>query len=921
MTSRSISVHESPPEQDWHALSAAEALRRLDSQAEGLTPDEARARLARFGPNSLPPPRSRSVLMRFVAQFHNVLIYVLLAAAVVTAALGHWLDAGVIMGVVLVNALIGFIQEGRAEQAIASIRRMLSLQASALRGGQRVTVPAEELVPGDVVLLESGDKVPADLRLLAARGLRTEEAALTGESQPVDKAVDPVPADAPLGDRLCMAFSGTLVSSGRGRGVVVATGSRTELGRITRLLEQVEDTTTPLIRKMDAFARRLTVVILAVGIVLFGFGVAARGFGVDQMFLVVAGLAVSAIPEGLPAILTITLAIGVQNMARRKAIVRRLPAVETLGSVTVICSDKTGTLTRDEMTAARVVLAHTALEVDGVGYAPRGRFTATSGAVDPRQDVCLQALAHAGLLCNDAQVRESDGAWVAQGDPTEAALVTLALKAGVQDGALLRAHPRLDAVPFESEQRYMATLNADDGGAPWILVKGAPERVLGFCTRQLTPQGEAPLDEAYWHREIEATAAQGQRVLALARKRGRPGQSALAPEDAQCELTLLGLVGMIDPPREEAMHAVASCRNAGIRVKMITGDHAATAYAVGRRLGLGGDGPAISGRELEALGDDQLRDVVRMSDVFARVSPEHKLRLVQALQAEGEIAAMTGDGVNDAPALKQADVGVAMGIKGTEAAKEASDMVVADDNFASIAAAVEEGRTVYDNIKKAVLYILPTNGGEVSTIVVAVLVGMAMPITALQILWINMVTETTLSITLAFEKAESHVMQRPPRDPREPLLSGYLVWRIVLVSALLFAGTMAMFLWESARGSAIETARAAAVNALVVGEIAYLFSARFLQASSLSWDGLTGNRWVLVASALLIVLQLGFTYAAPMQALFGTAALDARAWGLIGAFGVAVFFAVELEKAVWRRLRPEGALPAAPALAPGRRSA
>ncbi|HEU5283023.1 MAG TPA: cation-transporting P-type ATPase [Burkholderiales bacterium] len=921
MSSRSITVGERPPQQDWHALSAEEALRRLDTRAEGLPIEEARARLARFGPNSLPPARTRGALMRFVAQFHNVLIYALLAAALVTAVLGHWLDAGVITGVVLVNALIGFIQEGRAEQAIASIRRMLSLRASVLRGGQRVTLAAEELVPGDVVLLESGDKVPADLRLFAARGLRTEEAALTGESQPVDKTVDPVAADAALGDRLCMAFSGTLVASGRGRGVVVATGQHTELGRITRLLEQVEETTTPLIRKIDAFARRLTIVILGVGIVLFGFGVAARGFRVDEMFMVVAGLAVSAIPEGLPAILTITLAIGVQNMARRKAIVRRLPAVETLGSVTVICSDKTGTLTRDEMTVARVVLAHTALEVDGVGYAPHGRFVAAGGVVDPRQDIGLQALAHASLLCNDARVLESGGAWVAQGDPTEAALVTLALKAGIHDGALSRAHPRLDAVPFESEQRYMATLNADEGGAPWILVKGAPERVLGFCSRQLGPHGEAPLDEAYWQRETEATARLGQRVLALARRRARPGQNALAPEEAQRDLTLLGLVGMIDPPREEAVQAVATCRSAGIRVKMITGDHAATAYAVGRRLGLAGDGPAISGPELEALGEDQLRDVVRMSDVFARVSPEHKLRLVQALQAEGEIAAMTGDGVNDAPALKKADVGVAMGIKGTEAAKEASDMVVADDNFASIAAAVEEGRTVYDNIKKAVLYILPTNGGEVSAIVVAVLAGLAMPITALQILWINMVTETTLSITLAFEKAESRVMQRPPRDPREPLLSGYLVWRIVLVSALLFAGTMGMFLWESARGSAIETARAAAVNALVAGEIAYLFSARFLQASSLNWDGLTGNRWVLVASAVLIALQLGFTYAAPMQTLFGTASLDARAWGLIAAFAVAVFFVVELEKAIWRRVRPDGGPRRAQALAPGRRSA
>ena len=915
MTRRAIDPAQSPPEKDWHALSASDTLHALDARTEGLTPQEVHARLSRYGPNSLPPPRGCGPLRRFLAQFHNLLIYVLLGAAIVTSVLGHWVDAVVIAGVVLANALIGFVQEGRAEQAIASIRRMLSLRANVVRSAERVNLPAEELVPGDVVLLESGDKVPADLRLLELRGLRVEEAALTGESQPAGKSLEAVAAEAALGDRLCMVFSGTLVAAGRGRGVVVSTGAHTELGRITALLEQVEETATPLIRKLDAFARRLTVVILGVSVVLFGFGVAARGFSVQEMFLVVVALAVSAIPEGLPAIVTIALAIGVQNMARRKAIVRRLPAVETLGSVTVICSDKTGTLTRDEMTAVRVVLAHTVLEVSGAGYAPDGGFSASCGTLDPAADACIRALVHAGLLCNDARVVRNGDTWAAHGDPTEAALVTLALKAGVREGELLKRHPRLDSIPFESEQRYMATLNAAPDGAPWVLVKGAPERVLGFCTHQLTAQGEAPLDEARWHTQVDAAAGLGQRVLALARKRGQPGQSTLSADDAQHGLTLLGLTGMLDPPREDAARAVASCQRAGIRVKMITGDHAVTAAAIGRKLGLGADVPAIRGSEIETLGDDQLRDVVRLRDVFARVSPEHKLRLVRALQAEGEIAAMTGDGVNDAPALKQADVGVAMGIKGTEAAKEAADMVIADDNFASIAAAVEEGRTVYDNIKKAVLYILPTNGGEVSAIIFAVLAGIAMPITALQILWINLVTETTLSITLAFEKAEAQVMQRPPRDPREPLLSAYLAWRIVFVSALLFAGTMGLFLWETQRGSSIETARAAAVNALVMGEIGYLFSARLLQASSLNWQGLTGNRWALVASAVLLALQLLFTHAAPMQALFGTAALDARSWGLVAAFGGAVFLAVELEKALWRGFHPRPE-----ALAAGQRS-
>ena len=880
---------------DWHALPPEQALAALESSQEGVTGAEARARLARFGPNRLPPPKGRSALARFFAQFHNLLIYVLLGAAALTGLFGHWVDALVILGVVLVNAVIGFVQEGKAEQAIAGIRRMLSLRALVVRDGIRSEIDAEGLVAGDIVLVASGDRVPADLRLLNAKSLRAEEAALTGESLPVDKSPAAVAADAALGDRLCMLYSGTLVVNGRGKGVVVATGGATQIGRISTLLAHVEEVSTPLIAKLDAFAGRLTLFILAASVALFLFGWQLRGFAPDEMFLVVAGLAVSAIPEGLPAILTITLAIGVQKMARRRAIVRRLPAVETLGAVTVICTDKTGTLTRDEMTVQRVVLAGERIEVTGAGYAPHGEFL-----VDGRRvalSPALVDLARAGLLCNESCVSERDGQWMVDGDPTEGALLTLAMKAGLRTGEEAAANSRLDIIPFESERQYMATLHATPEQGARIYLKGAPERVLAACNQQRDRVGLQPLDVEFWRRELHATAEAGMRVLAIASKPASPGQRTLDEGAALSGFTLLGLTGMIDPPREEAVAAIAACRQAGIRVKMITGDHAVTAQAIGRRFGLGGDG-AVVGAALASMSPETLRHTARTSDVFARVSPEHKLALVEALQAGGEICAMTGDGVNDAPALKRADVGVAMGRKGTEAAKEAADMVIADDNFASIAAAVEEGRAVHDNIKKAILYILPTNGGEIAAIVVAVLFGMALPITALQILWINMVTEVTLSVTLAFEAAEDHVMRRPPRSPDEPLISWQLVRKIGFVSLLLFAGTMGLFLWQLDRGASLGAARAAAVNALVVGEIAYLFNSRFLTASSLSWRGLTGNRWVLVASGGLLLLQLALTYLPPMQRLFGTAALDAAAWAVIGAFGAVVFLLVELEKAV-----------------------
>ena len=890
------------PRQDvaWHALPEREVLEKLDATAGGLSDAEARRRLELFGPNRLKPPPRRGPAARFLLQFHNVLIYVLLASSTVTAALGHWVDTGVILGVVIINAVIGFIQEGKAEKALDAIRNMLSLNAAVLRDGRRETIPAEQLVPGDVVILASGDKVPADLRLIEVKTLRIDEAALTGESEPVEKTLSAVDAAAPVADRACMAYSGTLVTYGYGAGVVVTTADATEIGRISGMLREVQELATPLIRKMGMFARWLTLVILGASAAVFAFGMLVRNYAADEMFLAVVGLAVAAIPEGLPAIMTITLAVGVQRMAQRNAIIRRLPAVETLGSVTVICSDKTGTLTRNEMTAQSVITADATYAVSGVGYAPHGGFEVGGGAVHPPDCPDLIDLARAGLLCNDAALSERGGAWYLEGDPTEGALLTLALKAGLDLGFEHKSAPRTDAIPFESEHRFMATLHHDHAGHVYTYVKGAPERVLEMCAFERLGGQARPLDVRAWHRRVEELADSGQRVLALAVRPLSDSARELAFGDVEQGLVLLGVVGIIDPPREEAVAAVAQCRAAGIRVKMITGDHVATGRAIGRALGIGDGARAIGGAEIETMDPAALRRVASKVDVFARASPEHKLRLVQALQSEGHIVAMTGDGVNDAPALKRADIGVAMGIKGTEAAKEAAGMVLADDNFASISHAVEEGRTVYDNLKKAILFILPTNGGEAGVIVLAILLGVALPITAVQILWVNMITTVTLSLAIAFEPAEANVMRRPPRDPREPLLSGFLVWRIVLVSVLLVGACFGLFLWELERGMSIEAARTVAVNMIVVGEMAYLFNSRYVYASVLSRKGLFGNRYVLIAIAVLLPMQLLFSYAVFMQGWFGTAGIDATAWSRIVACAAVLFGTVELEKAVMR---------------------
>ncbi|MDO8347122.1 MAG: cation-transporting P-type ATPase [Rugosibacter sp.] len=887
---------------DWHSLTEEEVLNLLPADHAGLSPKEAAQRLVQYGPNRLTPQKRRGPLLRFLLQFHNVLIYVLLASATVTALLAHWVDTSVIVGVVVINAIIGFIQEGRAEKAMDAIRRMLSPEATVLRDGRREVIAAEALVPGDIVLLQSGDKVPADLRLLSVKNLRLEEAALTGESTAVEKNISAVAAQAVLGDRYCMAYSGTLVVYGQATGAVVATADQTEIGHISAMLSEVQTLTTPLLRQMETFGRWLTGIILALAVLTFLFGWRVHHFALGDMFLAAVSMAVAAIPEGLPAVLTITLALGVQRMAKRRAIVRRLPAVEALGSVTVICTDKTGTLTKNEMTVQRVIAAAQVFEVSGTGYAPHGGFAIAGKEVDISEYTQVLDLLRAGLLCNDATLNEIEGQWHIAGDPTDGALIPLALKAGMDAAFEHGALPRTDHIPFESEHRFMATLHHDHAGHAFVFVKGAVEQVLAMCNRQRGLGEDVPLDLPYWHEKMTETGALGQRVLALAMKTVDGVQRELNFADMQDGYTLLGMVGISDPPRDEAIAAVRECRAAGIRVVMITGDHSDTASAIAAQLGVG-NGQALTGSELDALDESALCQAVRDVDVFARASPEHKLRLVAALQANGEIVAMTGDGVNDAPALKRADIGVAMGMKGTEVAKEAAEMVLADDNFATIAHAVEEGRTVYDNIKKAIVFIMPTNGGEAGMVLVAILFGMTLPITPVQILWVNMITAVTLALALSFEKSEPGLMQRAPRAADEAILTGFMIWRIAFVSLLLTGGPTALFLWESARGAGIEASRTVAVNALVVGEMAYLFNCRYLLEPVRTWRDFTGNPYVLLVIAILAVIQAIFTYLPFMQGLFGVAAIDASAWGRIFGFGVLLFVAVEVEKAVIRRIR------------------
>lgn len=880
-----------------HAMPVNVALAAVEGRPTGLSASEAAQRLDRYGPNRLSEPLRRRPILRFLSHFHNILIYVLLAAAAITAVLGHFVDTGVILAVVIANAVIGFIQEGRAEQAMDAIRQMLAPKSSVLRDGERSSIDSASVVPGDIVLLEAGEKVPADLRLIEATGLRIEEAILTGESVPADKGTKPVATGALIGDRSCMAFSGTLVTGGAGRGVVVGTGAATEIGRISGMLSKVETLTTPLVRQMDGFARWLTILILLIAAVLLVYGYFVGHLPFAELFMIVVGLSVAAIPEGLPAVLTITLAVGVQTMARRNAIVRRLPAIETLGSVSVICSDKTGTLTRNEMMVVTLASADHIYSVAGSGYAPEGSIRLADADIDPAEHELLVEFARASALCNDAALRCRDKAWNVEGDPMEGALKALVgkiMRHGPDPFADLR---RTDTIPFDAKHRYMAVLHHDHEEHACIHVKGAPERILAMCSAQRASDGSShAVDADYWHKRMDDIAAQGQRVLALAARSAAPGHTVLNPADLDGHMVLIGLVGLVDPPRPEAIAAVAECHGAGIRVKMITGDHAGTAAAIARQVGLQNPNRVLTGADLEEMNDVELATVVVDTDVFARTSPEHKLRLVTALQSHGLTVAMTGDGVNDAPALKRADAGIAMGQKGSEAAKEASELVLADDNFASIAAAVREGRTVYDNIKKVVSWTLPTNAGESATIIVALFLGMALPVTAVQILWINLITAITLGIALAFEPTEVNTMKRPPRSRNEPLLNGELIWHVILVSALFLAAVFGIYTYAIDKGHAPDLARTMALNTLVVLEIFHLFFIRNIYGTSLTWKAVQGTRVVWLCVIVVTLAQFAITYLPPLQQVFGTQAVPFLDGVLIVAVGAVFFAVIESEK-------------------------
>lgn len=884
----------------WHAAEPGDVIAKLGSSTtSGLDEAEAVRRLEEHGPNRLPEGRKRGPFMRFMAQMNNVLIYVLLAAGAGKLFLGEVMDASIIFGVVFINCLLGFLQEGRAEKALESIRNMLSPEAKTLRNGKMHLIPAENLTPGDVVLLQSGDKVPADVRIFEATNLRIEEAALTGESVPAGKSPEVVEEKAQVGDRRGMAYSGTLVVSGRARGIVVETGANTELGKINQMLGNVQTMETPLLRQIRQFGKALTAVILIVSAMAFAYGSLFLNEDFMHMFKAVVGIAVAAIPEGLPAIVTITLAIGVQRMARRNAIIRRLPAVETLGAVSRICSDKTGTLTRNEMVVTEAVTAGGHYEITGEGYAPEGDVLENGNKAEG--DPVLQLMGRVSVLCNESEIYEEEGRWKLVGDPTEGALLPFAAKAGLERAEEIVAHPRTAVVPFESEHKFMATLHGRI-----LLVKGAADVLLKRCAAQQVGEGIAELDTAFWEEANRQIASRGNRVLALA----WASDCSVPPDSLSAatlpgNLVLLGLVGIIDPPREEAIQAVRECHRGGIRVTMITGDHALTATSIARQLGIGDGKQFLTGMEIEQMDDEELERKCRRIDVFARTSPEHKLRLVRAIQSDGSVVAMTGDGVNDAPSLRQADVGVAMGIKGTEVSKEAAEMVLADDNFASITAAVREGRTVYTNIEKAILFMLPTNGGQAMTILSAILLGLTLPVTPPQILWVNMVVSITLALAIAFEPHESDVMRRRPRRVDKPLLEGFGVWRIAFISTLLLLFTFGAFFWMSAYLKApIELCRTVAVNALIIGQVFYLVNSRFLVDTSINLRVLAGNPWIPGSIAAIAVLQMAFTYLPFMQTIFGTAPLTLQMWGWLLLGGVVFFFVVELEKSFLRAWRP-----------------
>jgi len=910
----------------FHATPAADVLRNLGTDLQsGLTSAEAAARLAKYGPNVLPRAKGDTNLILLWRQINNPLIWVLIASGGV-AMVVDWSGDGiknglVILAVVLLNTLIGFVQEFKAGKAIEALSKMVPENVTAIRDGNKATLAAAELVPGDVVLLASGDKVPADLRLAAVRTLKIEEAALTGESVPAEKDTHVSPANAGVGDRTGMAFGGTLVTYGTATAVVCTTGSNTELGRISSLLDGTTDLQTPLTKALGTIGKYITIAIIIITAIMLVLGIwrtmnetgVAFGLAFRETIIFGIALAVAAIPEGLPAIVTIALAIGVQRMAARRAVIRKLPAVETRGSTTTICSDKTGTLTRNEMTVQALWTPRGNYEIRGVGYEPNGEILGSSGGdLRGKLPADVSDLLLAAALCNDASLVSEGTTHKITGDPTEGALVVAAEKAGIRVEAARKTHARLDAIPFESENQFMASLNHHPEASPRTTLKGAPEVVLKRCT---SAAGGGTLDPAAVLAEVTRLAAQGMRVLAVAAKPAHD-HGKLDMADVDGNFTLLGLQGMIDPPRTEAIAAIRICHAAGINVKMITGDHKETASAIGRQLNILGDAPAVTGAQLAEMDDAQLREVVKHTNVFARVAPEHKLKLVRALQQNNEVVAMTGDGVNDAPALKQSNIGVAMGITGTAVSKEASDIVLADDNFASIAAAVEEGRRVYDNLIKSLAFVLPTNLGLAMILMWAVaffpfvtapgsaVAELLLPMAPTQLLWINLVATVALALPLAFEAKEPNVMRRKPRKPDAPVLSGFIIMRTFGAAILMTAGAVGLFLWEyNTNGRTFEglaKAQTMAVTTVIMFQIFYMLNCRSLR-DSIFKIGLFSNPPIFIGIGALLVLQAVFIYAPFMHTIFSTAPLSAKDLLIATVVGMTILPVISAEKILRNR--------------------
>lgn len=895
----------------WHSLTVEQVTTMLNADNEkGLSQSEASNRLQKFGANTISVKKEKSSLVSLLLQFKQPLVLILVIAGSITAVLQEWVDTGVIFGVVIANAIIGFIQEHKAGKAIQALLQIVKSENIVIRDNEKTRLLSRYIVQGDVVQLRSGDKIPADMRLIHTKDLKIDESLLTGESVSIQKQTGIYPSDTILAERKNMAYGGTLVTNGYGIGIVVLTGNNTETGKISQTMRKAEQLETPLTRRISHFSKNLLLVILGLSALTFVFGILVVQRTATELFMEIVALSVAVIPEGLPAAMTITLAIGVGYMAKRNAIIRKLPAVETLGSTTIICSDKTGTITENQMTVVKIYAGEKLFDISGTGFQPTGEIKYNQSDITLKDHETLKECLVAGLLCNDSDLIQKENQWEAKGDPTEVALITSAHKANIKQN-LAESLYRIDEIPFESHLQFMATLH-DSNDDKIIYVKGSVEKILEMSSQQMIdytePENLTETSISKLYEIADGMASEGLRVLAFAKKKMTKGNK-IEISDVDNGLVFLGFQAMLDPPRPEVIEAIRECQSAGIRIKMITGDNLKTALSIGKQIGLNRslqgnqkDIMAITGKELQQYSDDSLAEIADKTDVFARVLPEQKFLLVKALQSKGNIVAMTGDGVNDAPALKQADIGIAMGISGTEVAKEASDVILTDDNFASIKAAVEEGRRILDTLIKFIAWTLPTSFGEGLVILASIFAGMLMPILPVQILWINMTTALALGMTLIFEPKESDVMKRPPRKPNSPILTKDLITQIIVVSVCILISVYGLFEWAIQDGASLDEARTIAVNTIVMIELFYLFNCRSLNKSILK-IGFFSNKFIFLGVTTMILLQIAFTYIPVMNDIFHSYPISIDSWLKIISVSIFTFIVIEIKKFLWRRFK------------------